>query len=143
MTHAGIIRFMSIRNTSQERRLFCSLHPHSKLCKFFAISFDSAKAFDRKIHGSIPQFAAEGDCSHQNESINLSCAIAASPCAPATIFAEKILGGHCQRDVARQSGISGPRSTAPADGRGGASFCSPLRPEARLAPCLAQLWERM
>src|SRR4029077_1326453 len=26
-------------------------------------------------------------------------------------------------DVARQSGISGPRSTAPAEGRGGASFC--------------------
>ena len=33
---------MSLRNTSQERRLFCSLHPHPKLCKFFAISFDSA-----------------------------------------------------------------------------------------------------
>jgi len=68
MAHAGIIRFMSLRNASQERRLFCSLHPHPKLCKFFAISFDSAKAFDRKIHGSILQFAAEGDCSHQNES---------------------------------------------------------------------------
>src|ERR1700722_10075177 len=64
MTQAGIIRFMRLRNTSQERRLFCSLHPHSKLCKFFAISFDSAKAFDRKIHGSILQFAAEGDCSY-------------------------------------------------------------------------------
>ena len=59
MTHAGIIQFMSLRNTSQERRLFCSPHPHSKLCKFFAISFDSAKAFDRKIHGSILQFAAK------------------------------------------------------------------------------------
>jgi hypothetical protein len=98
MAHAGIIRFMSLRNTSQERRLFCSLqsgresrtdlldnrppaerktlitslaslfcnlHPHPKLCKFFAISFDSAKAFDRKIHGSILQFAAEGDSSHK------------------------------------------------------------------------------
>ena len=46
--------------------MFCSLHPHPKLCKFFAISFDSAKAFDRKIHGSILQFAVEG--SHQNKS---------------------------------------------------------------------------
>ena len=36
-----------------------------------------------------------------------------------------ILGAHC-RSVTwpRQSGISGPRSTAPAELRGGASFCS-------------------
>src|SRR4029077_2229009 len=63
MAHAGIIRFMSLRNTSQERRLFCSLHPHPKLCKFFAISSTA-----QKRHGSILQFAAEGDCSHHNES---------------------------------------------------------------------------
>ena len=43
----------------------------------------------------------------------------------------------------RQSGISGPRSTAPAEVRGGASFSQPLRPEARPAPCLAQLKGRV
>ena len=43
----------------------------------------------------------------------------------------------------RQSGISGPRSTAPAEVRGGASFAQPPRPEARPAPCLAQLQGRM
>ena len=63
---------MSLRNTSQERRLFCSLHPHPKLCKFFAISFDGAKAFDRKKHGSILQFAAEGDAAKTNPRPRLS-----------------------------------------------------------------------